>query len=213
MTQSKYPQLVFMGTPDFAVPTLRSLLNAGEEVVAVYTQPDRPKGRGRKLTPSPIKELATAHNLSLFQPQTFKESSAVNFLAELKPDLLIVVAYGLILPPSVLSMPSWGAVNIHASLLPKYRGAAPIQWALINGEKQTGVTTMRLDSGMDTGDILLQEAEPILDEDTSETLHDRLSVLGADLLLKTLGVLRQGRLMPQPQDAAQATNAPPLKKE
>jgi methionyl-tRNA formyltransferase len=213
MTQSKYPRLVFMGTPDFAVPALRSLLDAGEELVAVYTQPDRPKGRGRKFTPSPVKELAMAHNLSLFQPRTLKESSAANSLAELKPDLLIVVAYGLILPPSVLSIPNWGAVNIHASLLPKYRGAAPIQWAIINGEKETGVTTMRLDSGIDTGDILLQQAVPVLAEDTSGTLHDRLSTLGADLLRKTLEVLRQGNLVPQPQDSVRATKAPPLKKE
>ncbi|HMK64315.1 MAG TPA: methionyl-tRNA formyltransferase, partial [Thermodesulfobacteriota bacterium] len=167
MTQSKYQRLVFMGTPDFAVPTLKALIDAGEEVVAVYTQPDRPKGRGRKLTPSPVKELATAHSLSLFQPQTLRESSAMNSLAELKPDLLIVVAYGLILPTSVLTIPAWGAINIHASLLPKYRGAAPIQWAIIKGEKETGVTTMRLDSGMDTGDILLQQGAPVLAEDTS----------------------------------------------
>jgi methionyl-tRNA formyltransferase len=202
-----------MGTPDFAVPALKALLNAGEELAAVYTQPDRPKGRGRKLTPSPVKELAMTYNLSLFQPISFKESSAVNSLAELKPDLLIVVAYGLILPASVLSIPTWGAINIHASLLPKYRGAAPIQWAIIKGERETGVTTMRLDSGMDTGDILLQKSEPVLAEDTSETLHDRLSTLGADLLLKTLDVLRQGNLVPLPQDATQATIAPPLKKE
>jgi methionyl-tRNA formyltransferase len=213
MTQPRYPRLVFMGTPDFAVPSLTALLEAREEVVSVYSQPDRPKGRGRKLTPSPIKALAIASNLSLSQPQSFKEPSALNQLAEAKPDLLIVVAYGLILPPSVLSIPTWGAINVHASLLPKYRGAAPIQWAIINGEKVTGITTMRLDAGMDTGDILLQKPEPIRVDDTSKSLHDRLSVSGAELLLRTLDVLRQGNLMPQPQDPSRVSYAPPLKKE
>jgi methionyl-tRNA formyltransferase len=213
MLQSRYPRLVFMGTPDFAVPSLSALLEAGEEVVSVYTQPDRPKGRGRKLTPSPIKELALAKNLSLFQPFSFKEPAALNRLAEDRPDLLIVVAYGLILPFSVLNIPTWGAINVHASLLPKYRGAAPIQWAIINGERETGITTMRLDAGMDTGDILLQKSEPILDTDTSKSLHDRLSKLGAESLLRTLELLRLKNLVQQPQDPAQVSYAPPLKKE
>jgi methionyl-tRNA formyltransferase len=213
MTQSKYSRLVFMGTPEFALPSLQALMEAGEEVVSVYTQPDRPKGRGRKLTPSPIKEWALSRNLPVFQPPSFKEPEHRNRLAADRPDLLIVVAYGLILPPAVLSLPAWGAVNVHASLLPRYRGAAPIQWAVINGEAETGVTTMRLDAGMDTGDILLQERVPIKATDSSQTLHDRLSVLGGALLVKTLDELRRGTLRPRPQDPAQASYAPSLKKE
>ena len=202
-----------MGTPDFALPSLKALMESGEEVVSVYTQPDRPKGRGRKLAPSPVKEAAVSFGLPVFQPVSFKEPAAVDQLTEQKPDLLIVVAYGLILPQKVLDIPTWGAVNVHASFLPKYRGAAPIQRAIINGEKETGVTTMRLDAGMDTGDILLMESESILETDTAQSLHDRLSVLGGRLLLQTLERLRQGTLLPQPQDASLASYAPPLKKE
>ena len=212
VTHSPYPRLIFMGTPDFALPSLKALMESGEEVISVYTQPDRPKGRGRKLAPSPIKEAALSFRLPVFQPVSFKEASAVDQLAEQKPDLLIVVAYGLILPQKVLDIPFWGAVNVHASLLPKYRGAAPIQRAIINGEKETGVTTMRLDAGMDTGDILLMESEPILETDTAQSLHDRLSVLGGRLLLQTLERLRQGTLLPRPQDPSSASYAPPLKK-
>lgn len=202
-----------MGTPDFAVPCLKALFEADEQVVSVYTQPDRPKGRGRKMTPPPVKEWALAHHLSVFQPTRFKEAEIVAQLADQKPDLLIVVAYGLILPQEVLDLPTWGAINVHASLLPKYRGAAPIQWAIINGEKESGVTTMRLDAGMDTGDMLLQDAEAIGENDTAQSLHDRLSLLGGKVLLRTLASLRQGTLWPQPQDSALATYAPPLKKE
>lgn len=202
-----------MGTPDFAVPSLNALLEAGEKVAAVYTQPDRPKGRGQKLTYSPIKEKALSHDLVVFQPPSFKERKAVDQLAELKPDVLIVVAYGLILPRTVLDLPAWGAINVHASLLPRYRGAAPIQWAVINGETETGITTMRLDSGMDTGDMLLRETEPIQDNDTALSLHDRLAGKGAQLLLHTLEFLRQGTLESIPQDHSLATYAPPLKKE
>jgi len=209
---SNYPRLIFMGTPDFALPSLKALLEAGEDVVSVYTQPDRPKGRGRKSQPSPVKELALSYNLPVFQPVSLKESFVQEQLTEQKPDFLIVVAYGLILPQTVLDIPTWGAVNVHASLLPKYRGAAPIQWAIISGEKETGITTMRLDAGMDTGDILLQEHELIFETDTAQNLHDRLSELGGRLLLQTLALLRQGTLIPQPQNSSQACNAPPLKK-
>lgn len=202
-----------MGTPYFAVPSLKALLEAGKEVISVYTQPDRPKGRGRNLTPSPIKAFALSQNLPVFQPSSFKAALARDQLAEQKPDLLIVVAYGLILPQSVLNLPTWGAINVHASLLPRYRGAAPIQWAIINGEKETGVTTMRLDAGMDSGDILLQETEPILETDTAQDLHDRLSDMGSRLLLQTLRTLRRGDLLPLPQDPSLASYAPPLKKE
>ncbi|MGC1404446.1 MAG: methionyl-tRNA formyltransferase [Thermodesulfobacteriota bacterium] len=213
MTSSNFPpRLIFMGTPDFSLSSLKALMESGEKVISVYTQPDRPKGRGRKLAPSPIKEAALSLHLPVFQPVSFKESSAIDELAEQKPDLLIVVAYGLILPQRVLDIPTWGAVNVHASLLPKYRGAAPIQRAIINGEKETGVTTMRLDAGMDTGDILLMEAEPILETDMAQSLHDRLSVLGGRLLLQTLERLRQGTLLPRPQDPSSVSYAPPLKK-
>ncbi len=157
-----------MGTPGYALPSLMGLLEAGEEVISVYTQPDRPKGRGRKSAPSPVKERALSYHLPVYQPASLKESFVQDQLAEQKPDLLIVVAYGLILPKAVLDIPTWGAVNVHASLLPKYRGAAPIQWAIIAGEKETGVTTMRLDAGMDTGDILLQERESIGETETAQ---------------------------------------------
>ncbi len=202
-----------MGTPDFALPSLKALIESGEEVVSVYTQPDRPKGRGRKLAPSPIKKAALSFGLPVFQPVSFKEFSAVDQLAEQKPDLMIVVAYGLILPQKVLDIPTWGVVNVHASLLPRYRGAAPIQRAIINGEKETGITIMRLDAGMDTGDILLMETEPILATDTAQSLHDRLSVLGGRLLLQALRRIRQGTLLSRPQDPSLASYAPPLKKE
>lgn len=202
-----------MGTPDFALPSLRNLLESGEKIVSVYTQPDRPKGRGRKSAPSPIKERALLHHLPVYQPVSLKERSVQDQLAEQKPDLLIVVAYGLILPSRVLDIPTWGAINVHASLLPKYRGAAPIQWALISGEKETGITTMRLDPGMDTGDILLQEREPITETDTARSLHDRLAETGGRLLIETLIRLRQGTLSPQPQDSSLASYAPPLKKD
>jgi methionyl-tRNA formyltransferase len=198
-----------MGTPDFSLPSLFNLLEGGEEVVSVYTQPDRPKGRGRKPAPSPVKEQALSYHLPVYQPVSLKERFVQDQLAEQKPDLLIVVAYGLILPQRVLDIPTWGAVNVHASLLPKYRGAAPIQWALISGEKETGVTTMRLDAGMDTGDILLQGREPIRDTDTAQGLHDRLAEMGGRLLNETLARLRLGTLIPQPQDSLLA---PPLKK-
>lgn len=202
-----------MGTPDFAVPCLKALMEADEQVVSVYTQPDRPKGRGRKMTPPPVKEWALLHHLPVFQPARIREAEVIAQLAEQKPDLLIVVAYGLILPQTVLDIPAWGAINVHASLLPKYRGAAPIQWALINGEKESGITTMKLDAGMDTGDILLQETEEIQASDTGQSLHDRLSHLGGKVLLQTLAALRQGTLVSRPQDPSRATYAQPLKKE
>ena len=155
--------LVFMGTPGFAVPSLKKLLENNERVMAVFTQPDRPKGRGQRLAHSPVKETALAHGLPLVQPRSLKDPVVRESLSAYRPDLLIVVAYGLILPQAVLDIPTWGSINVHASLLPKFRGAAPIQWALISGEKETGVTTMRLDAGLDTGDLLLQETTPIVD--------------------------------------------------
>jgi methionyl-tRNA formyltransferase len=202
-----------MGTPDFAVPALKKLLQAGEQVLAVLTQPDRRKGRGRAPAFSPVKEAARHYNLPVLQPQTLLDPEVRKTLSALGPDVFIVVAYGSLLPQAVLDIPSWGAINIHASLLPRFRGAAPIQWAVISGEAETGVTTMRLDAGLDTGDILLQRSTPIGPQDTSQTLHDRLGVLGADLLVETLQALRRGTLRPVRQDPEQATYAPPLKKE
>lgn len=205
-------RLVFMGTPDFAVPSLKKLQDAHEQVLAVFTQPDRPKGRGQQVSYSPVKEAALVNTAPIFQPQTLKDPEIQQVLSALKPDVLIVVAYGLLLPQAVLDIPSWGAINVHASLLPKYRGAAPIQWAIISGENETGVTTMRLDAGLDTGDILRQRSTPIRSEDTSQTLHDLLGGLGAELLVDTLQSLRNGTLTPYRQDSDKASYAPSLKK-
>lgn len=212
MTPIDFPRLVFMGTPDFAVPALKKLLKNREEVLAVFTQPDRPKGRGRRPAQSPVKETALAHTLPLFQPETLKDPAVQESLSALRPDLLIVVAYGLLLPKDVLEIPAWGSINVHASLLPRFRGAAPIQWAILSGERETGITTIRLDTGLDTGDMLLQERVPVEPGETAQTLHDRLAGLGADLLLQTLRALRAGTLQPTPQDPGTATYAPPLKK-
>jgi methionyl-tRNA formyltransferase len=182
-------------------------------VIAVVTQPDREKGRGRKVLFSPVKELALQHGLKPFQPEKAKEEAFQEALKILQPDLIVVIAYGQILPKSILKIPKYGAVNVHASLLPKYRGAAPIAWAILKGEKVTGVTTMVMDEGMDTGDILLQAEIPIGDEETCELLHDRLASFGARLLRETLEKMKSGNIRPLPQDHSKATYAPPLKKE
>ncbi len=206
-------RIVFMGTPEFSVPTLRSLHESDHELLAVVTNPDRPKGRGRVLTASPVKEAAIALGYPVLQPVSVKEASFVEALDAYAPDVLVVIAYGRILPAPVLAVPRLGPINIHASLLPRYRGPAPIQWAIINGDKETGVTTMRMDQGMDTGDILLAARVPIGQEETSETLHHRLASEGARLLLETLDSLAAGTLVPVPQNHSQATYAPFLKKE
>jgi len=182
-------------------------------VVGIVTQPDREKGRGRKVVLSPVKELALRYGLNPLQPVKAKEEAFQEALRDIQPDLMVVVAYGQILPKSVLSIPKYGAVNVHASLLPKYRGAAPIAWAILNGEKVTGVTTMVMDEGMDTGAILLQTEVPIGDRETCETLHDRLASLGAQLLLETLEKMKGGNIRSVPQDHSKASYAPPLKKE
>lgn len=202
-----------MGTPVFAVPSLEALNNSGYNVALVVTQPDRPKGRGKKLTPPPVKTTAMALGLDVLQSETVKTDTFVEQIKKLAPDMFVVVAFGHILPQNLLDIPGRGAVNIHASLLPKYRGPAPIQWAVINGEKETGVTTMLLDTGMDTGDILMSQTEPILPDDTSASLHDRLAVLGGELLLKTLEGMEAGSVVPAPQDSTLATLAPMLKKK
>ena len=204
---------VFFGTPSFALPTLRTLFEGFDEVIAVVTQPDREKGRGRKVLFSPVKELALQHGLKPFQPEKAKEEAFQEALKILQPDLIVVVAYGQILPKSILKIPKYGAVNVHASLLPKYRGAAPIAWTILKGEKVTGVTTMVMDEGMDTGDILLQAEIPIGDEETCESLHDRLAPFGARLLRETLEKMKSGNIRSLPQDHSKATYAPPLKKE
>lgn len=206
------PNLIFMGTPDFAVPSLKALFENGYNVLMVVTQPDRPKGRGRKVIPPPVKEAAQSFGYDVIQPVSIKDKDFFDTIVRLKPDIFIVVAYGHILPRNILAIPKTGVINLHASLLPKYRGSAPIQWAIINGEKETGVTTMLLDEGMDTGDILLSSKAKITKVDTSATLHDRLSVLGADLLIKTLKAFENNDINPIAQDHTNATYAPLLKK-
>ena len=206
-------RIVFMGTPDFAVPCLQAVLDDGHEVCGVFTQPDKPKGRGYTLTPPPVKELALKYNLPVYQPNSLRTGEAYEILKELAPDLIAVVAYGKILPKEILDLPPMGCVNVHGSLLPKYRGAAPIQWAVLNGDKVTGVTTMFMAEGMDTGDILLTEETEIPENETSGELFDRLKDMGARLLVKTIHGLEKGELTPIPQNEAEATHAPMLSKE
>ncbi|NWG04778.1 MAG: methionyl-tRNA formyltransferase [Syntrophaceae bacterium] len=206
-------RIVFFGTPSFALLPLHALLEGADQVVAVVTQPDREKGRGRKVVFPPVKELALRHHLTLLQPERVREEAFQETLRGLQPDLVIVVAFGQILPKSILKIPKYGAINVHASLLPKYRGAAPIAWSILNGEISTGITTMMMDEGMDTGDILLQVETPIGKEETCETLHDRLAGLGAQLLKETVERMKAGNIHPIPQDHSKATYAPPFKKE
>jgi methionyl-tRNA formyltransferase len=212
LTSSSW-RIVFFGSPAFAIPSLEQLLQGPDEVVAVVTQPDRARGRGLKVIPCPVKELALKHGLNVLQPEKVREEGFQREIEGLRLDLFVVVAYGQILPGSLLEIPRYGAVNVHASLLPEYRGAAPIAWAILKGEKLTGVTTMVMDEGMDTGDILLKAEFPISVEETNETLRDQLALLGAQLLIKTLREMREGNLRPVPQDHSKATYAPPLKKE
>ncbi|HEY3617559.1 MAG TPA: methionyl-tRNA formyltransferase [Candidatus Sulfotelmatobacter sp.] len=212
MTQSL--DLVFCGTPRFAVPTLEKLVEAGFRVHLVVTQPDRPKGRGLELVPSPVKESALRLNLPVIQPERIKVNDEFRAqLTALRPGAIIVVGYGRIVPQWMLDLPPLGNINLHASLLPKYRGAAPIQWAIASGETVTGVTTMRIDAGLDTGDILLQQELPITPADTAETLAPRLASIGADLVVETLRGLEARTLPPRPQDNTRASLAPILKKE
>ncbi len=206
-------RLVFMGTPDFAVASFEALLKSDNPVVGVVTQPDRPKGRGQILTPSPVKLLAQRQQIPLLQPLKMKDPEFLQTLAEWKPDLIAVAAFGRILTSTILSLPARGCINVHGSLLPKYRGAGPIQWAIINGETETGITTMLMDEGMDTGAMLLQEAIPITPDDTADTLSLRLAELGGRLLVETIDRLKAGTLAPRPQDASHVTFAPLLKKE
>lgn len=201
-----------MGTPEFAVPSLKALIESEHEVVAVIAQPDRPKGRGHKLTPPPTKVLAEEYRVPVLQPEKIKTQEFLDELKELKPDLVCVTAYGKILPKDVLDLPPHGCINVHASLLPKYRGAAPINWALVRGETVTGITTMLMDEGMDTGDMLLKQELSITEDDDAGIISEKLSQMGGDLLLETISQLKQGVLEPEKQDESQATFAPMLKK-
>lgn len=205
-------KVIFMGTPDFAVPSLAALIDK-TQVLCVVTQPDRPKGRGHKLQPPPVKIFAEENNLRVIQPLKVKAPEVVAQLAELKPDLIVVVAFGQILSQAILDIPRFGCINVHASLLPKYRGAAPIEWAIINGETVTGITTMQMNAGLDTGDILLQSEVKISDDMILPELRERLMTTGADLLLKTLYKLRNGGLQPIVQDDSLSSYAPLLKKD
>ena len=205
-------KILFMGTPDFAVPCLERLIADGHEVCAVFSQPDKPKGRGKKLTPPPVKVCALAHGIAVHQPVKMKNGELQPLLEKYDPELIVVVAYGRILPRYVLTYPRRGCINVHGSLLPKYRGSAPLQWAVIRGEKTPGVTTMFMDEGMDTRDILLKREIAIADTDTAAAVYAKLAPLGADLLSQTLADLQAGRLTRIPQDSAQATYAPMLDK-
>ena len=205
--------IVFMGTPDFAAESLEAIISAGHNVTAVFTQPDKPVGRKHILTAPPVKDTAMKYNIPVFQPESVRNQEVIEQIKSFAPDVCVVVAYGKLLPDEILSVAPFGCINVHASLLPKYRGASPIQWAIVCGEKKTGVATMLLDSGMDTGDVLLTAEEPIFDDDTAETLWDRLSTLGASLILKTLDKCADGTLTRTPQNHDDATYAPIIKKE
>ena len=206
-------KILFMGTSEFAVPSLEKLIAEGFELIGVVTQPDRPSGRGKRLTPPPVKVVAAAHNLPIYQPERVRHRDSVRVLRELQPDVIVVVAFGQILPKSVLELPPYGCLNVHPSYLPKYRGAAPIQWALINGETETGITIMLLDEGEDTGDIILQSGLPIDTLDDATTLSVRLANLAPSLLIQALGCISDSPPPHQPQDHSQATHAPRLTKE
>lgn len=206
-------RLVFFGTPEFAVPSLEALVRAGHEVAAVITQPDRPAGRKQELAPPPVKQKALELGLEVRQPERIRDPQFIEWLRTLEPEAGVVVGYGKIIPPAIFQIPRHGIVNVHASLLPRYRGAAPIEWAIANGETRTGVTTIRIDEGLDTGDILLQRETAIGEEETAIELRARLSRMGAELLLETLAGLETGSIQPRPQDHAQATLAPMLRKE
>lgn len=206
-------RIVFMGTPSIAVGTLEALLKAGHEVVGVFTQPDKPVGRKQILTPPPVKVFAEENGIPVYQPRTVKDGEALLILKDLNPDIIVVVAYGKILPKEILNLPKYGCVNAHASLLPKYRGASPIQWCIVCGEKQTGVTTMLMDEGMDTGDMLETATVDIGDDETSEELFERLTDTAAELVCSTVAKLEKGEITPKKQKEEDATYAPIITKE
>lgn len=206
-------RIIFMGTPEFACPTLQKLLDRGEDVIAVVTQPDRPKGRGQQTLPPPVKVLAERHGIPVMQPLKVRVPEVVESIRSLAPDLIVVVAFGQILPKSLLDIPKYGCINVHASLLPRWRGAAPLNWCIINGDTETGVTTMMMDVGLDTGDMLVKKSTPIDPDENTQSLHDRLSVVGAEALAETLDLLAAGKLVREKQDDALTCYAPMLKKE
>lgn len=206
-------RILFMGTPDFALFSLRALCESGYDVVGVVTQPDKPRGRGYTLTPPPVKTYALERGIPVFQPTTLRGEDFGEILTSLSPELIAVVAYGKILPPSVLEFPSYGCINVHGSLLPEYRGAAPMQRAIIDGRTVTGITTMYMAEGLDTGDMLLRAECPIGENDNFEIIHDRLGALGADLLLKTIDGLERGKIVPVPQDHSRATHTSKITKD
>jgi methionyl-tRNA formyltransferase len=213
MPRSQSFRLVFMGTPEFAVPSLQVLLEGKDQVVGVVTQPDQPSGRGMAFHAPPVKVLAAAHHIPVFQPAKLRIPGVLEQLQAWQPDLIVVAAYGRILPTTILTLPPLGCINVHASLLPKYRGAGPIQWALANGETETGITIMQISEQMDAGDILLQKALPIAENDTGGSLHDKLARLGAEALQEVIRLLKAGQLTPRPQNEAEVTYAPLIKKE
>ena len=210
-------KIVFMGTPDFAVPCLRTLAESAHEVAAVFTQPDKPKGRGYKLIPTPVKAAALEYDIPVYQPLSLRKGEdaeeSMRILREIAPDLIVVTAYGQILPKEILELPKYGCINIHASLLPKYRGAAPINWVLLNGEKETGVTSMQMSEGLDTGDMLIKKATPIGENETFEELYARLSAMGGEVLAETIDALEKGSLSPEVQDDSLSCYSPMIRKE
>lgn len=205
-------KIIFMGTPEFAVPCLQKIIDEGHEVLAVVTQPDKPKGRGKKLSMPPVKELALKHDIDVYQPIKAREESFVNKLKEMIPDLIVVVAFGQILPKSILDIPKFGCVNVHASLLPKYRGAAPLNWVIINGEEKTGVTTMYMDVGLDTGDMILKSEIPLDDEITAGELHDKMMIDGADVLKETIELIAQAKAPREKQNDDETCYSPIMDK-
>lgn len=205
-------KIVFMGTPDFSVPCLERLISDGEEVVGVFTQPDKPKGRGYEMAFSPVKDCTIKHNIPVFQPKSMKDGEALKIIETLNPDLIIVVAYGKILPKEILYFPKYNSINIHASLLPAYRGAAPIQWSILNGEKVTGVTSMLMNEGLDTGDMLLSEKIEITENMNAGELHDALSIMGAEVMSKTIAEVKANSLKPVKQDDSLSNYSPMLSK-
>lgn len=205
-------RIIYMGTPDFAVPTLEALIQSKHEVIAVITQPDKPKGRGKAMQFPPVKEKALEYGIPVYQPVKVREPSFIEQMKEWKPDAIVVAAFGQILPKAILDLPRYGCINVHASLLPKYRGAAPIQWVIINGEKETGITTMFMDVGLDTGDMLKKAVVPIEEKETGESLHDKLAALGGPLILKTLEELENGTAVRTKQDDTQSCYAKMLTK-
>lgn len=205
-------RIVFMGTPDFAVPCLESIVTAGHKVVGVFTQPDKPKGRGYALTPPPVKVKAEQYDIPVYQPAKVKDGEAYEILKQLNPDCIVVVAYGKILPEDILKLPPYGCINVHASLLPKYRGAAPIQWSVINGESESGVTTMYMDVGLDTGDMIMKKSCSIDENMTAGQLHDKLSEMGAQLIVETLAAVENGTAKREKQDDSLSCYSPMLDK-